>query len=98
MVKAGDTLFLTGPPDLINEDEVIQSIHLPEMEAMAREQDAAISGEKGALLWAVNAKDGAKLAEMRFDEIPAFDGLIAAAGSVYMSTTDGGLIRFRPGE
>jgi hypothetical protein len=72
MVLAGDTLFLAGPPDVVDEDDPL----------------AAIEGRKGALLWAVSTADGKRLTEYRLDVPPVFDGLIAAGGKLYMTTAD----------
>ena len=45
------------------------------------------------MLWAVSAKDGKKIAELKLDVLPVFDGLIAAGGDLYMSTVDGAVCR-----
>ena len=39
--------------------------------------------------------DGKKLAEYKLDCLPAFDGLIAAGGSLYMVTQDGSILCFQ---
>ncbi len=72
MVLAGDTLFLAGPPDVVDEDDPL----------------AAIEGRKGALLWAVSTAAGKRLTEYHLDVPPVFDGLIAAGGKLYMTTAD----------
>ncbi|NQT36554.1 MAG: hypothetical protein HQ581_03640, partial [Planctomycetes bacterium] len=46
----------------------------------------------GAVLCAHSADDGRKLAEQKLDAPPVFDGLIAAAGRLYMTTMNGTLI------
>ena len=38
------------------------------------------------------AKDGAKLSERRLDSPPVFDGMIAAAGRLYVATKAGRLL------
>ena len=53
---------------------------------------AALEGRRGAVLWAVDATNGAKRAEQRLDAMPVFDGLIAASGKLYMATTNGRVI------
>jgi hypothetical protein len=74
MVLAGERLFIAGPPDVVPKDDPL----------------AAFEGRKGALLWAVDAATGDKLAEVQqLPTPPVYDGLIAAAGSLYLSTTDG---------
>ncbi len=75
MVKAGDVLFLAGPPDVFDPNDPY----------------AAFEGQKGARLAAVSAEDGRTLAERPLDAPPVFDGLIAAAGRLYVSLEDGSL-------
>jgi len=76
MVLAGKTLFVAGPPDVLD----------------AKDPLAAFQGRKGGLLWAVSAADGRKLTEWKLDSPPAFDGLIAAGGRLYLATRSGCLI------
>jgi len=73
MVLAGERLFVAGPPDVLDRADPM----------------AAFEGRAGAVLRSVSAADGATLAEQRLDAPPVFDGLIAAAGRLYMVTTDG---------
>ncbi len=74
MVLASEKLFIAGPPDVVPDDDPL----------------AALEGRQGAVLWAVSASDGRKLAEVqRLDAPPTFDGLIAAAGRLFLSTIDG---------
>jgi outer membrane protein assembly factor BamB len=75
MVKAGDTLFVAGPPDELD----------------AKDPYAALDGKRGAKLVAVSAKDGKKLAESTLDVPPVFDGLIAAKGRLLVALEDGSL-------
>jgi len=73
MVLAGETLFLAGPPDVIDE----------------RDPYGAFEARKGGLLWAVSTADGKRLAQRALEIPPAFDGLIAAGRRLFMTTTDG---------
>ena len=72
MVLAGDTLFLAGPPEVIDPDDPY----------------GAFEGRRGGRLWAVSTKDGSKLAEYPLDSPPVFDGLIAAQQNLFMTTID----------
>jgi hypothetical protein len=63
-----------------------------EFAAKMREQVEAFEGAKGSVLWAVSKKDGKKLAEMKLDWMPAFDGMIAAGGRLFVSTTSGSVV------
>jgi outer membrane protein assembly factor BamB len=73
MVLAGDVLVLAGPPDIVDLADPL----------------GALEGRKGALLWVVSAADGSKVAEYQLEVPPAFDGMIAANGKLYITTTDG---------
>jgi len=76
MVLAGETLFVCGVPDIADPTDPFVAL-------------AALEGRKGAQLQAYSAADGRKLAGYQLASPPVFDGLIAAAGRLYCSTTDG---------
>ena len=76
-----DSLASAQIPEL---EELLQSV-----EKQLAEQDAAMAGEKGANLWAVSATDGKRLGELRLDATPVWDGMAAADGKLYLTTTDG---------
>ncbi|MHC4329772.1 MAG: outer membrane protein assembly factor BamB family protein, partial [Planctomycetota bacterium] len=86
MVLAGRTLFVAGPPDVVDEDQAFRQINDPGVQQNLAEQAAALAGKRGALLMAVSSADGKKLAEYDLDSPPIFDGMAAAAGRLYMST------------
>ena len=76
MVKAGDTLFVAGAPDVLDPNDPY----------------AAFESRKGAKLVAVSASDGKKLSETTLQSPPVFDGMIAADGRLLISTLDGRLL------
>jgi outer membrane protein assembly factor BamB len=78
MVLAGDCLFAAGMPDVVDPDDPL----------------AALEGRKGALLQIFSAKDGSRLKSSSLSSPPAFDGLSAAAGRLYLATRDGKVICF----
>jgi hypothetical protein len=90
MVKAGDTLFVAGPADIVDE-EGWQKRQLENPEQFAKQADL-FTGNDGSLLWAVSADDGEKIREMKLDVAPVFDGMIAAGGQLIMSTVDGRVV------
>jgi hypothetical protein len=73
MVLAGKTLFLAGPPDVIDADDPY----------------GAFEDRKGGVLWAVSTADGSKLAEYQLRAPPVFDGMIAAGQKLFLTTADG---------
>ena len=92
MVGADNTLFIAGPPDLVDETKLHGKFLEPDVEAALKKQQAALDGKNGALLWAVSAKDGKRLAQYRLKSIPVFDGMIAANGRLYISLETGELV------
>jgi len=76
MVKAGDTLFVAGPPDVFD----------------SKDPYAAFEARKGAKLVAVSAADGKKLSEISLECPPIFDGMIAAGGRLFASLQDGSVV------
>jgi len=93
MVKAGDVVFVAGPPDIVDEEQW-RKLLAQKPEVFARQAEL-FAGKEGGLLWAVSARDGAKIREMKFDFLPVFDGLVAAEGHLYLATTDGKVVRLR---
>ena len=89
MVLADKTLFIAGPPDVVDEEEVYKTYGQEQTQAKLKEQDAAYQGAQGALLWAVSTTDGTKLAEWKLDSLPRWDGMAAAQGRLYIATTAG---------
>jgi hypothetical protein len=92
MVLTEDALFAAGPPDVEDEEQSVNTLNDPETQKKLIEQSAAFEGRRGALLLAVSPADGRKLAAYRLDSLPRFDGLIAAAGRLYLSTVDGKIL------
>ena len=89
MVLADRTLFVAGPPDVVDEENIWGRTDEPEVQAKLKSQSDALAGQAGAILWAVSAEDGAKRAEYRLESPPVFDGMIAANSRLYISTIDG---------
>jgi len=94
MVLAGKTLFIAGPPDVLDEEKAFDGLGDAALRAKLEEQAASLAGKKGALLLAVSASDGGKLAEYRLESPPEWDAMAAANGRLYFSTTDGKVLCF----
>ena len=95
MVLTPDTLFLAGPPDILDEEQLNFHRNDPELQAKAAEQADAWQGSKGGVLMAVATGDGAKLAEYKLDDLPTFDGMAAAKGKLFASLENGGIVCFK---
>lgn len=94
MVKAGDTLFVAGPHDVVNEEAVFMTPFKNELVDALAEQKAALRGDRGGELLAVSATTGQPMMHFDIDSPPVFDGMAAANGRLYMSTVDGRVVSF----
>jgi outer membrane protein assembly factor BamB len=81
MVLAGDYLFAAGLPDVVDPGD----------------PTAALEGRKGGLLQVFSAKDGSLVNSHSLESPPAFDGMSAAHGRLYLATLDGKVICFSEG-
>jgi outer membrane protein assembly factor BamB len=76
MVKAGDTLFVAGAPDVFD----------------PKDPYAAFEGRRGAQVVSVSARDGSQLSTTQLESPPIFDGMIAAGGRLFASLRDGSVV------
>jgi len=93
MVLSGDVLFAAGPPDVFG--EATGDARHPYTTAPAQSLEAqreALDGKNGALLVAFAANDGRRLSQHRLNGLPAWDGLIAAHGRLYLTMQDGTVV------
>jgi outer membrane protein assembly factor BamB len=77
---ADDVLFVAGTPVKFPQDDLAK----------------AYEGRMGGILWAASASTGAKLAQYTLDAPPAWDGLAAANGLLFLSLADGRVICMGP--
>ena len=73
MLVAGEHLVLAGPPDVVP----------------AADPFGSFEGRLAAVLWVLSTKDGSQLSECKLPVPPVFDGMAAAQGKLFLSTTDG---------
>lgn len=89
MVLAADTLFVAGPPDVLDEEQALYSPDHPTTRKKLEEQAAALTGKMGGRLLAISAEDGRCLAAYELGVMPTFDGMAAGGGRLYLTTLDG---------
>lgn len=89
MVLADRTLFVAGPPDVVDEEEIWGRTLDAGVQAKLKAQSDALEGQKGALMWAISASNGEKLAEYKLDHVPILDGMAAANGRLYLAMKNG---------
>jgi hypothetical protein len=97
MVVASDRIFLAGPRDVVDEKAMWGRSNEEAFQEKMAEQAAWLKGAHGGYLQVFSKTDGTKLAEQKLDCLPAFDGLIAAGGRLYMVTQDGSIRCYRGG-
>ncbi len=92
MVLANDRLFVAGPRDVVDEKRMWGRSNEESFRRKMQEQADRLKGKYGGLMQVFSRKDGKKLAQHKLDYLPAFDGLIAADGRLYMVTESGSII------
>jgi hypothetical protein len=100
MVLADKTLFIAGPPDVVDEEEAFDYWSADpndpntdaNMPAKLDEQDAALDDMRGALLRAVYTADGNSMGEYALESLPVWDGMVAANGRLYLALQNGKVI------
>ena len=80
MVRAADTLFVAGSPDVVDSDD----------------PHGAWEGRNGGVLAAFATVDGELLAEFQLPAPPVWDGMAAAGGCLYLGLSNGSVVCFRP--
>ena len=98
MVLADKTLFVAGPPDVVDEEDAFFKLDDPMVLKKLADQNAMLEGRSGALMWAVSALDGKKLAEYKIKSLPVWDGMVAAGGKLYLATMNGEVVCFSENE
>jgi outer membrane protein assembly factor BamB len=91
IVVTDDLLFVAGPPDLLDEEAAVRRRYDGDVQKQLVEQDAALSGARGGLLWALSKDDGTRRKQVRLDAMPVWDGMAAADGRLYLSLADGSI-------
>jgi outer membrane protein assembly factor BamB len=94
MLKSKDTLFIAGPPDIVDEVETFQLLTQRDkaVEKTLARQEAILDGKEGAVLRAVSAIDGTTQFELHLSSLPVWDSLAAAGTSLFLTTTDGRVV------
>jgi len=94
LVLSAGTLFVAGPPDVLDEVQALATYDQPETQNLLASQAASLQGAKRSLLWAASVTDGSKLTELSLPGLPVFDGMAAAHGRLYVVTQPGEVLCF----
>ena len=93
MFVTDNALVVAGPRDLYHEEKVISAGLLENDEVFARQQEL-MEGKHGSLLKVMDKANGDELHSVELKHSPTWDGLIAANGYMFMTTTDGRVVCF----
>jgi len=94
MVVADKTIYIAGPPRVLNDSTLYNTVTDAGLLGKSKEEASAYRGDKGAILQAVSAADGGTVTERKLDVLPVFDGMIAAAGKIFLTMQDGSVRAF----
>jgi hypothetical protein len=89
ILSSEDKLFVAGPRALVDEPKAYTD---PSSHDLLVKQHDAIRGKSGALLQVVSPREGKTLAEWELDFLPAFDGMAASGGRLFIVSNDGTLV------
>ncbi len=76
MIRAGDTIVLAGPPDVVDPDD----------------PHAAWEGRKGGVLLGLSTEDGERRFERKLPAPPVWIGMAAAGGKLFLALSDGNVM------
>ena len=96
MVLGGKTLFIAGPPDIIDEESTFKQLSQsdPRVARLLTKQDDALEGRDGAQLLSVDIETGEVVHTVQLKSLPSWDGLAGANGQLFLSTLDGKVMCF----
>ena len=78
---------------IVASENTLLAAGVPMLKGYSQEDtDASYAGQKGGIAWLLDAKDGRKLQELRFDAPPVWDGIAIAHGSYFVCLKDGAVV------
>jgi hypothetical protein len=95
MVLANDRIFIAGPRDVVDEKEFWGRSNEKIFQEKMAAQAEWFKGKHGGIMQVFSKKGGRKLAEKKVAYLPAFDGLVAANGKLYMVTECGSIVCYK---
>jgi len=91
MCMAKDTIFVSGPPDMIDEEYAFERMSQkdPAIYRDLAAQDAALDGKSGGSILAMNSAKGEIGSTVKLESPPVWDGMAVAQGRLYVASQDG---------
>jgi hypothetical protein len=95
MFVTQDALYLCGPRDLYDEKQAVArgSNFNTQDPRLALQQEHA-EGKYGSILKVFDKETGREISSLDIDDMPAWDGMIAAEGKIVMTTVNGNILCF----
>jgi hypothetical protein len=98
MAMAGKTVFISGPPDSLDEEYAFSRMVAKDkaINAELEEHDASLDGKRGGRLWGISAETGQPInnQQLELKSPPVWDGLIVAQGRLFEAAMDGKVVAF----
>jgi hypothetical protein len=94
MTLADRTLFIAGPPDVVDEVQAFYAPDDADIRSKLFRQREAWEGRRGAQLLAVSIAGGDTLAAYPLESPPVWDGMAAAKGQLFLATVGGKVLCF----
>ena len=91
MLHDGERLFIAGPEEVVRQSQVQRVISEAESQEEMRRQEQLLKGKAGAKLLQVDPETGRIVSGVQLETTPAFDGMAAAYGNIYLAMNDGSL-------
>ncbi|MEO6784753.1 MAG: PQQ-binding-like beta-propeller repeat protein, partial [Chthoniobacteraceae bacterium] len=91
MCMAKDTIFVSGPPDTIDEEYAFERMSKkdPAIYKDLAEEDEGLAGNRGGSLLAMDTAKGEIGSELKLESPPVWDGMAVAQGCLYVASVDG---------
>ena len=95
MFVTDDALFVCGPRDLYDEEKAVTGgSRLSTLDPRIALQQEHAEGRHGSLLKVFDKKTGRETSSIEIDDMPTWDGMIAAEGKIFMTTVNGKIFCF----
>jgi len=92
MVLTPGRLVVAGPPDTLDEEAAVARRFDEDVQKAIASQMASLEGKDGARLQVFSTASGDKLAEIRLEALPVWDGMAAAGGRLYLAQEGGKVV------
>jgi hypothetical protein len=98
LVKTPNVLFLAGPEDVLDEEEVYEDSRSEKSQRLLQKQNELITSPSGGKLLAVSVRDGSMQQMIDLKSQPVWDGMAAAFGKLFVCCRDGSVVAFNTSE